>query len=95
MTWQSRIEIERSAMAVGHVSAVLSATLILTNEQFYSYQGCLRYSFVEAKGIFFPFSNIQWNLDKTKGQGTGKTRSLLRGFVTSRFFFIYILLLLV
>ena len=35
-----------------------------------------------------PFSNIQRNLDITKGQGTSKIRSLLQGFVTSRFFFV-------
>ena len=35
-----------------------------------------------------PFSNIQRNLDTTKGQGTSKIRSLLQGFVTSRFFFV-------
>ena len=34
------------------------------------------------------FSNIQRNLDITKGQGTSKIRSLLQGFVTSRFFFV-------
>jgi len=32
---------------------------------------------------------IQWNLDITKDQGNGKICSLFRGFVTSRFFFIY------
>ena len=32
---------------------------------------------------------IQWNLEKTKGQGTGKICSLYRGFVTSRFFSTY------
>ena len=32
---------------------------------------------------------MQWNLDVTKGQGTGKVCSLLRGFVKSRFFPIY------
>ena len=33
--------------------------------------------------------NIQWNLDVTKGQGTGKICLLYRCFVTSRFFLIY------
>ena len=32
---------------------------------------------------------LQWNLDTTKGQGTIKMCLLLRGFVISRFFFIY------
>ena len=32
---------------------------------------------------------MQWNLDVTTGQGTGKVCSLLRGFVKSRFFPIY------
>ena len=32
---------------------------------------------------------IQWNLDITKDRGTGKICSLFRGFVMSRFFFIY------
>ena len=31
---------------------------------------------------------VQWNLDITKCQGTGKMCSLYRGFVISRFFFI-------
>ena len=35
-----------------------------------------------------PFSNIQRNLDITRSQGTSKIRSLLQGFVTSRFFFV-------
>ena len=32
---------------------------------------------------------IQWNLDLAKSLGTGQIRSLNRGFVVSRFFFIY------
>lgn len=32
---------------------------------------------------------MQWNLDVTTGQGTGKVCSLLRGFFKSRFFPIY------
>ena len=32
---------------------------------------------------------LQWNLDITKGQGTGKFGSLCRGFVVLSFFFIY------
>ena len=35
------------------------------------------------------FRNIQWNLDLTKGQRTGKMCSLHRSFVIWRFFFIY------
>ena len=33
-----------------------------------------------------PQHNIQWNLDITNGQETGKVCSLYRGFVISRFF---------
>ena len=36
-----------------------------------------------------PQHNIQWNLDITNGQETGKMFSLYRGFVISRFFSIY------
>ena len=32
---------------------------------------------------------LKWNLDITKGQGTGKICSLYRGFVISRFFSTY------
>ena len=35
------------------------------------------------------FRNIQWNLDLTKGQRTGKMCSLHRSFVIWRFFFVY------
>ena len=34
-----------------------------------------------------PLYNVQWNLDLTKCQGTGKNGSLNRGFVISRFVF--------
>ena len=36
---------------------------------------------------------VQWNLDLTKGQGTGKICSLFRGFVISKFFSLYGILL--
>ena len=36
---------------------------------------------------------IQWNLDLTKSPGTGQIRLLNRGFVISRFFFIYFTIL--
>ena len=35
-----------------------------------------------------PLSSLQWNLDITNGQGTGKICSLKRCFVIWRFFFI-------
>ena len=34
-------------------------------------------------------NTLQWNLDLAKSLGTGQIRSLNRGFVVSRFFFIY------
>ena len=34
-------------------------------------------------------TSLQWNLDLTKCQGTGKIGSLYRGFVISRFFSIH------
>ena len=36
---------------------------------------------------------VQWDLDLTKGQGTGKICSLFRGFVISKFFSLYGILL--
>ena len=36
-----------------------------------------------------PYNFLQWNLDVTQGQGTGKICSLYQGFFISRFFFIY------
>ena len=48
---------------------------------------------LEVSGFFRPGQSIlifklQWNLDITKGGGTGKICSLKRVFVISRFFFI-------
>ena len=39
--------------------------------------------------VTFCSPQIQWNLNITKGQGTGKICSLQRGFVIFRFFSIY------
>ena len=35
-------------------------------------------------------NGLQWNLDLTRSPGTGQTRSLNRGLVISKFFFIYL-----
>ena len=46
-----------------------------------------QFEFPKCKNI--NLNVVQWNLDLTKGQGTGKICSLQRHFVISRFFFIH------